>query len=92
MKSKPPASLRRRQRASFVEVGSTVTQNFALTVASSTQMVEVQASAPLVDTSTASLSSVVDEQAVQEIPLNGRHFTDLAQLTPGTVTGPANGA
>src|SRR5580698_3963614 len=69
----------------IVEVGSTVTQNFALTVASSTQILQVEASAPLVDTSTASLSAVVDERSVQEIPLNGRHFTDLAQLTPGTV-------
>src|SRR6202166_4055773 len=74
-----------------VEVGSTVTQNFTLTVASSTQVVEVQASAALVDTSTASITSVVDERAVQEIPLNGRHFVDLAQLTTGTVTGPAVG-
>ncbi len=38
----------------IVEVGTTVTQNFALTVASSTQVVEVQATAPLVDTSTSS--------------------------------------
>src|ERR1700726_3980453 len=74
-----------------VEVGSTVTQNFTLTVASSTQVVEVQASAALVDTSTASITSVVDERAVQEIPLNGRHFVDLAQLTTGTVQGPAVG-
>jgi hypothetical protein len=28
---------------------------------------------------------------VQEVPLNGRHFVDLAQLTMGTVEGPANG-
>jgi hypothetical protein len=75
----------------IVEVGSTVTQNFALTVASSTQVVEVQAAAALVDTTTASLSSVVDERSVQEVPLNGRHFVDLAQLTTGTVTGPAVG-
>ena len=74
-----------------VEVGSTSTQNFSLSVASSSQVVEVEAAAPLVDTSTASLTSVVNERAVQEIPLNGRHFVDLAQLTTGTVTGPATG-
>jgi hypothetical protein len=75
----------------IVEVGTTVTQNFALTVASSTQVVEVQASAPLVDTSSASLGAVVNEQEVQDVPLNGRHFVDLAQLTTGTVEGPAVG-
>jgi len=75
----------------IVEVGSTMKQDFALAVASSTQVVEVLASAALVDTNTASLGSVVNERAVQEIPLNGRHFVDLAQLTTGTVTGPAVG-
>jgi hypothetical protein len=74
-----------------VEVGSTVTQNFALTVASSTQVVEVQASAALVDTSSSSLGAVVNQQEVQDVPLNGRHFVDLAQLTTGTVEGPAVG-
>jgi hypothetical protein len=88
---KAPGLTQMEAKGLIVDVGTTVTQNFALTVASSTQVVEVQASAALVDTSTASLSAVVDERAVQEIPLNGRHFTDLAQLTPGTVTGPANG-
>jgi hypothetical protein len=34
---------------------------------------------------------VVNERTVQEIPLNGRHFVDLAELTTGTVTGPAVG-
>jgi Carboxypeptidase regulatory-like domain len=74
-----------------LDVGMTVKQDFALTVASSSQIVEVKASGALVDTSTASLTSVVDEREVQEIPLNGRHFVDLAQLTTGTVQGPANG-
>ena len=75
----------------LVEVGSTQKMDFKLTVASSSQIVEVQAAAPLVDTTTASLTSTVNERTVQEIPLNGRHFVDLAQLTTGTVTGPANG-
>ena len=74
-----------------LDVGMTVKQDFALNVASSSQVVEIQASAALVDTSTASVTSVVNERAVQEIPLNGRHFVDLAQLTTGTVQGPANG-
>jgi hypothetical protein len=74
-----------------VDVGMTVKQDFALNVASSSQVIEVKASGALVDTSTASVTSVVDSREVQEIPLNGRHFVDLAQLTTGTVQGPANG-
>ncbi len=37
------------------------------------------------------MGAVVNEKTVQDIPLNGRHFVDLAQLTTGTVEGPANG-
>jgi hypothetical protein len=74
-----------------LDVGLTVTQDFKLAVATSQQVVEVTASAPMVDASTASLETVVNERSVQEIPLNGRHFTDLSQMTVGTVAGPANG-
>jgi hypothetical protein len=72
-------------------VGTTVVQNFNLSVASASSVVEVQAAATLVDTATQSVGTVVNQTTVQEIPLNGRHFVDLALLTPGTVTPPANG-
>ena len=75
----------------IVSVGTTVRQNFTLTVASSTQTVEVQAAADLVQATDMSVGDVVNQHTVQEIPLNGRHFVDLALLTPGTVTPPANG-
>src|SRR5580704_14043710 len=88
---KAPGLSQTEAKGLIVEVGSTVTQNFALTVATSTQVVEVQASAAMVDTSSSSVGSVVNEKTVQDIPLNGRHFVDLAQLTTGTVEGPANG-
>jgi len=74
-----------------VLVGSTVSQDFSLKVATSTETVEVVASPPLIDTNSVSASSVVNQQTVQEIPLNGRHFVDLALLIPGSVVPPANG-
>jgi hypothetical protein len=74
-----------------VTVGSTTTQNFTLNVASSSQTVEIQATTPLVDTSSVTVGGVVNQRTVQEIPLNGRHFIDLALLIPGSVTPPANG-
>jgi hypothetical protein len=46
---------------------------------------------PLVDVTTSNMGQVINEKTVQDIPLNGRHFTDLSLLTPGTVTPPANG-
>src|SRR5208283_2397072 len=43
------------------------------------------------DTNSVAASSVVNQTTVQEIPLNGRHFVDLALLVPGSVVPPANG-
>jgi hypothetical protein len=74
-----------------VSVGTTVRQDFTLSVASSTQTVQVEAAADMVQATDMSMGDVVNQHTVQEIPLNGRHFVDLALLTPGTVTPPASG-
>lgn len=74
-----------------VPVGTTVTQNFTLKVASASEVIEVSAAAPLIEATSASVGSVVDQKTVQEMPLNGRHFVDLSLLTVGTVTPPASG-
>ncbi len=74
-----------------LEVASSVTQDVQLKVGQASETVEVTAQVPLVNTSTNSLGQVINDKTVQEIPLNGRHFTDLSLLTPGTVTPPANG-
>src|SRR5260221_9259642 len=74
-----------------LEVGSTVTQNFTLRVASASEIVEITATAPVVENSTISVGQVINSRTVQEIPLNGRHFVDLGLLVAGTVTPPQNG-
>ena len=74
-----------------LEVASAVNQNIQLTVGAASQTVEIIADAALVETANTSMSQVINDKTVQEIPLNGRHFTDLSLLTPGTVTPPANG-
>jgi hypothetical protein len=75
-----------------LSVSTTVVQNFSLTLGSTSAVVEIESTAPLVETSSVSVGAVVNETTVQEIPLNGRHFVDLSMLTPGTVTPPANGS
>ena len=74
-----------------LSVSSTVRQDFKLSVASSTQTLEVTSAAPVINTASTSVGQVIDKQTVQQIPLNGRHFTDLGLLVAGTVTPPANG-
>jgi len=66
-------------------------QNFSLKVASTAITVTVESTQPVIDSTTITVGQVIDQNVVQEIPLNGRHFVDLALLVPGTVTPPQNG-
>ena len=75
----------------ILEVGRTTVQNFQLKVAKATEVVTVEGEIPIVETTTQTVSQVMDPKNVQQIPLNGRHFVDLGFLTPGSVTPPANG-
>jgi hypothetical protein len=74
-----------------LEVGTTVAQTYQLKVGAVTETALVTADAPAIDTATTSVGQVINQKVVQDIPLNGRHFVDLALLIPGTVTPPANG-
>ena len=74
-----------------LEVATGVTQNIQLKVGEASQRIEIIADAAVIETTTNGLGQVINDKTVQEIPLNGRHFTDLSLLTTGTVTPPANG-
>jgi hypothetical protein len=73
------------QQNSFVlYVNQTATFNFALNVGSQIQQVTVQAASSQIETSTANLGTVINGSAVSALPLNGRNFTQLLTLTPGS--------
>lgn len=72
-------------------VATSVTRNIALKIGEASVTVEITADAVMLDTTTNSMGQVINDKYVQDIPLNGRHFTDLSLLTPGTITPPANG-
>ncbi|GAC1654557.1 MAG: hypothetical protein NVS9B15_15270 [Acidobacteriaceae bacterium] len=63
-----------------------------LRVGQTVETVNVQTNAVQVDTSTSTLSQVVEEKRIVDLPLNGRNAVALALLVPGTVQAPANGA
>jgi hypothetical protein len=71
-------------------VQDAVSRNFELQVGSASESVTVVAEAADVRMSPA-VSTVVDEKLVGELPLNGRSFQTLFQLTPGTVMTPEDG-
>ena len=62
--------------------------NFSLQVGSVTESVTVTGGAPLVDTSNASVGTVVPSEFVENLPLNGRSFHSLLEITPGVVLTP----
>ncbi len=64
--------------------------DFTLEVGSNTETVTVTGEAPLVDTSTSTVSSLVGERQVQDLPLNGRDYSQLLYLTPGVGYGGGN--
>jgi len=66
-----------------LQVNQTATLNFTLNVGSTQQSVTVEASPVAIQSSTAELGTVINEQSVQDLPLNGRNFTQLLTLTPG---------
>ena len=69
-----------------------IEQNFRLQVGSVAESVTVEASARQVNTTDATVSTVVDRQFAENLPLNGRSFQTLIQLTPGVVLTANNGS
>src|SRR5881397_2223458 len=72
-------------RISSFEVGvnQTVTQAVSLDVGAVNEQVVVSAETAMLEASTSELGTVIPEKAVNDLPLNGRNFTQLLTLTPG---------
>ena len=62
------------------------TINFALVVGSQSTVITVQGEAAQLEVSSANLGTVIATQQVNDLPLNGRNFTQLLALTPGVST------
>lgn len=73
-----------------LNVQDSLSINFALLVGAFHEIVTVQGGAPLVNTENATVSTVVDRQFAENLPMNGRSFQTLVELTPGVVVIPSN--
>jgi carboxypeptidase family protein len=69
-----------------LHLADTISLNFNMEVGAVTEKVTVEAGATMINTTDASVSTVVDQTYIKNMPLNGRSFQDLILLTPGTVT------
>lgn len=68
-----------------LEVGQEAVLSLQLEVGEISQLVTVLADAPVVNTTSSSVSGLVGEESVKELPLNGRSFDNLITLNPGAV-------
>ena len=67
----------------LLQVNQTATLDFRLTVGSSRQTLTVTANLSTVESTTSELGTVITAKVVNDLPLNGRNFTQLLTLTPG---------
>jgi hypothetical protein len=75
-----------------IHVQDALAINFTLPIGAASEVVTVEGGAPLVKTESGSVGTVIDRRFVESLPLNGRSFNTLLQLTPGVVIAVANGA
>jgi Carboxypeptidase regulatory-like domain len=74
-----------QQSGVTLQVAQVGTLNITLKVGTATESVDVSASTVALETTDASLGTVIPQQEVTDLPLNGRQFSQLLQLAPGTV-------
>jgi len=79
------------ERPATVSIALVTEANFALQVGTRAETVEVQAVAPLVETTEDRLSTLFDDQAVADLPNNGRDFNNLLDGVPGVQRSPGGG-
>jgi hypothetical protein len=83
------AGFRRVSRSGVVlQLGQTLALDFTLDVGGLTEEVKVTADAPLLQTTNAEISDVIENRVVMQLPLNGRNFLALAQLSDAVVLPP----
>ena len=71
-----------------VEVGAAAQLTFKLKVAGPKESITVSEAPRMAETDPSSVSALVDERAIKDLPLNGRRFTDLLLLSPGVTQDP----
>lgn len=74
-----------------LQVAAIARQNFTLEVGNVNETLQVEAQSPTLETESTTLGAVVENKRIEELPLNGRNYLQLASLVPGaTQYGPTN--
>src|SRR5882762_3979844 len=80
------------QKGVTLTVGAQQVLDFTMKVGQMTQTVEVTTEAPTVELTSSELGATVNSTTVRELPLNGRSWTELANLQPGVVAAETHAA
>jgi len=73
----------RKLEGVVVEIGRVTSLEISLAVGGATEVVEVRGEAPVVDTSDQNFSNNLNQTSINELPINGRRWSNFALLTPG---------
>ena len=79
------------QAGILLQVDQRARLDFALSIGAVSETITVEGGAPLLNASDASVSTVIGNRFIENMPLNGRSFSSLIDLTPGVVLTPSNG-
>ena len=78
-----------QERGIKVDVAARLGMDFRLEIGKTSTTVEVTAAAPMVETTNSTISDVVSQEKVIDLPLNGRDVYALVSQEPGVMPGPA---
>jgi hypothetical protein len=79
-----PMGFREVEALVRVQVGNTTSQDIKLQVGASANTIKVIGTTPLLRPAESSATTVLERSLIEELPLNGRRYTDFATLTPNT--------
>ena len=71
-----------RQEAWTLQVGDLARVDFRLEIGVVTEVIEVEASAQMLQTSSTALGAVIEQKRIEDLPINGRNYLNLVKLSP----------
>jgi hypothetical protein len=74
-----------------LQIQQVAQEDFKLAVSGTEQQITVEGGAPLLNTVTTEVGNVINQESTEQLPLNGRNFSQLGLLVPGTAPGPVGG-
>lgn len=74
-----------------LQIQQVAQQDFRLQIGDVRQQITVEGTAPLLNTESTEVGNVISQNSTQQLPLNGRNFSQLGLLVPGTNPGPVGG-